>query len=201
MASARHFLEEPVRTVDMSNLEPSDSPTEETSRDARIASLLMRHRNALFGYIYSCVPHASDAEDLLQEVSLVAMRQAQQLRDANEFLPWGIEIARRQILAFRRQASRRSVLAPEVVSALADDAIRISRQEPASRRSEALLACLSELPAHGAQIILARYDDTFTSIEALAEQWKRTVSATYALVKRIRMTLRECVTRRLSEEC
>ena len=38
------------------------------TREGLIGALLMRHRTALFGYIYSCVPHAADAEDIMQEI-------------------------------------------------------------------------------------------------------------------------------------
>ena len=80
-----------------------DPPHTRGARDGLISALLMRHRTALFGYIYSCVPHAADAEDILQEVSLTATLRMDQLRDEAGFLPWVIEIARRQILAHPRR--------------------------------------------------------------------------------------------------
>lgn len=165
-----------------------------------IGPLLMRHRRALFGYIFSCVPHAADAEDILQEVCLTATRRIDQLRDEAGFLPWVIEIARRQILAHRRQASRQMILDPQVVSALADDALAVARADAATGRAEALLKCLDELPAQSAALMRARYSEAFTSIADLAKQSQRTISATYALIKRIRVALRECVARRLAAE-
>jgi len=177
-----------------------DPPHTRGARDGLISALLMRHRTALFGYIYSCVPHAADAEDILQEVSLTATLRMDQLRDEAGFLPWVIEIARRQILAHRRKSSRRLVLAPDVVGALADDALELARREPPSRRVDALLHCLDALPAHSVQLVLARYGDSFSTIEALALKLKRTVSATYALLKRVRLVLRDCVNRKLASE-
>jgi RNA polymerase sigma-70 factor, ECF subfamily len=153
-------------------------PAERARRDGVISALLMRHRTALFAYIYSCVPHSADAEDILQEVSLTATLRFEQLREEAGFLPWAIEIARRQILAHRRKASRRTVLDPEVVSALASDAVETALQDGPSRRAEALLRCLESLPAHSVDLILARYDESFTTIESLAQRLQRTVSAT-----------------------
>jgi RNA polymerase sigma-70 factor (ECF subfamily) len=131
---------------------------------------------------------------------LTATVRFDQLRDESGFLPWAIEIARRQILAHHRKASRRTVLDPEAVSALASDAIESAREHAPSRRADALLQCLEALPAHSVDLILTRYDESFTTMEQLAGRLQRTVSATYALLKRIRLTLGECIERKLAAE-
>src|SRR5262245_62181276 len=109
---------------------------------AQVARLLMQHRTALYGYIFACVRHHADAEDILQTVSVAVTESIGQLRDESGFLPWAREIARRRILAHRRSARREQAVDPELVRRLAEAADRVERAKPAEERRSALLACL-----------------------------------------------------------
>src|SRR5207244_5114593 len=108
----------------------------------QITRLLMQHRTALYGYIFACVRNHADAEDVLQNVSVAVMESFDQLRDEAGFLPWAREIARRRVLAYRRQHAREVALDPEVIRALAEAADRVEERQPASEQQAALMACL-----------------------------------------------------------
>src|SRR5258707_6727833 len=96
--------------------------TEGALGQGQIARLLMQHRTALYGYIFACVRHHADAEDILQNVSVAVMESIDQLRDEAGFLPWSREIARRRVLAHKRLAQRERALDSEVVRSLAEAA-------------------------------------------------------------------------------
>jgi RNA polymerase sigma-70 factor len=162
----------------------------------QVARLLMQHRTALYGYIFACVRNHADAEDVLQNVSVAVMESFGQLRDEEGFLPWAREIARRRVLAYRRQQLRESALDPELVRALADAADRVEEKRPASVLHTALLACLDSLPPDSRKLIAQRYDGVDAT--TLAGRFGRTVQAVYAQIKRIKSALRNCVERRLS---
>jgi len=72
----------------------------------RISSLLIRHRYAIYGYIFACLRNHADAEDVFQEVSVVTVSSHAQLLDEDGFLPWAREIARRLTLTFIRKKQR-----------------------------------------------------------------------------------------------
>jgi RNA polymerase sigma-70 factor (ECF subfamily) len=178
----------------------NSSPSPVDGPQSRVGALLMQHRMALYGFIFSCVRHHADTEDLLQEVSLVVTQNIGKLRDEGEFLTWAIEIARRSILTHQRSTRRRPVLPPEAIEALAQAAVDVQFSEPYEARSAALSDCLDALPPQSRRLIQMRYDAGTGDVSSLASQIGRTASATYALLKRIRIALRECVERGLAAE-
>jgi RNA polymerase sigma-70 factor len=162
----------------------------------QVARLLMQHRTALYGYLFACVRNHADAEDVLQNVCVAVMESFGQLRDEAGFLPWAREIARRRVLAHRRQQAREVALDPDVVRALAEAADRVEERRPASEQQAALLACLEGLPPDSRRLIALRYDGVDAA--ALASRFRRTVQAVYAQIKRIKTALRTCVEHRLA---
>jgi RNA polymerase sigma-70 factor, ECF subfamily len=169
-------------------------------QQAQVARLLMQHRTSLYGYIFACVRNHPDAEDILQNVSVAVTESIEQLRDESGFLPWAREITRRRILAHRRTARREQPLDPEVVRCLAEAAGRIEEEEPASAHRAALLACLESLPPDSRRLIAMRYDRASGDAQALAGRFGRSVQGIYALIKRIKAALRDCVQSRLAVE-
>lgn len=165
---------------------------------AEIARLLMKHRAALYAFIFASVRNHSDTEDLLQIVALVVVESADQLRGSEGFFLWAREIARRRVLSHRRKNKREIPLDPEVIQALADAVDFVESQASAEVRSQALITCLDSLPLKGKQLLLDRYNGI--SAEALAEKTKSTVHAVYAKIKRMKLALKDCVQRRLKLE-
>ncbi|MFN4259825.1 MAG: sigma-70 family RNA polymerase sigma factor [Gemmataceae bacterium] len=173
---------------------------EERISQAVVARLLMQHRTALYGYIYACVRNHDDAEDILQNVSVVVTESIAQLRDEAGFLPWAREIARRRILVYRRTSRREQPLDPELLRRLAEAAERIEKLHPASEQHLALLTCLERLPPKSRRLIAMRYDGSVSGVGELAKRIGRSVQSVYAQVKRIKAALRKCVERRLALE-
>src|SRR5262249_17969587 len=124
----------------------------------------------------------------------------EQLANETGFLPWAREIARRRILAHRRQSRREVPLDPEVVQHLAEAAGRIEEEEPTPVQRAALLACLETLPGDSRRLIAIPYDGSVAEVQALAGRFGRTGQSIYAQIKRIKAALRECVARRLALE-
>lgn len=165
-----------------------------------LARLLMQHRTSLYGYIFACVRHHADAEDILQTTTVAVMESLGQLRDEAGFLPWAREIARRRVLAHRRGNQKEQVFDPELIQSLADAAERIDEKEPANARQLALKACLDHLPPDSRKLIIARYDPQSGDAEAMAAQFGHSVQSVYARIKRIKAALRNCVEKRLLQE-
>src|SRR5206468_2818616 len=160
-------------------------------RQGQVARLLMQHRTALYGYIFACVRNHDDAEDILQNVCVAVTESIDQLRDETRFLTWAREIARRRVLAHRRQAKRERPLDPEVVQRLCEAASRVETEEPADVQRAALLKCLESLPGESRRLIAMRYDGSAADARELAARFGRTVQSVYAQIKRIKSALRE----------
>jgi RNA polymerase sigma-70 factor, ECF subfamily len=166
---------------------------------ARVARLLMRHRGVLFAYLIAALRNPHDAEDLLQDVSLAATSSWSQYDPETPFLPWAREIARRRVLDFAgRRARRPALLDPEVLARLEVAAARLDPETLEPRRF-ALRSCLEKLGAHTRQILELRYDERL-DVDAIAARAGRTLQATYAILKRAKEALRDCVARRLASE-
>ncbi len=164
-----------------------------------MAMKLIEHRGTLLGYLLSCVRDAADAEDLFQDVSMAAIRSAAKLRDESGFLPWAREIARRRVLEFYRTSKRLIPVDPELAGRLAETAAELDVSEDASERVQALRSCLESLPMESRRLIAMRYTDKKEPVENLAKTVGRSVQATYAILKRSRILLHDCINKKMNQ--
>ena len=165
---------------------------------ARVTQLLMKHRTELYAYLMAAVRHPHDAEDLLQDVSLAASTSWAQYRPGSPFLAWAREIARRRILDYGRKRSRRmALLEPEVLESLDAASVRLEEEQPVGPHRDALRACLTKVDGDARRILEMRYGGK-ADVSKIARAVGRTVQASYAILKRTKELLRECVLRRLA---
>jgi RNA polymerase sigma-70 factor (ECF subfamily) len=96
-------------------------------------ALYDRHARLVRAICYDATAHMASAEDLTQEVFLKAYQRLSQLREADRFLPWLCEIARRAGNDWRRRP-RREVGFPD----------EWSGDEPAAQREDPQIAELRD---------------------------------------------------------
>ena len=65
----------------------------ETEFRKRLMILMTRHQRQIFSYIYTLVPNRPDAEDLLQETSLVICEKFREFEVGTDFVAWACQIA------------------------------------------------------------------------------------------------------------
>jgi RNA polymerase sigma-70 factor (ECF subfamily) len=159
-----------------------------------VVSLLMKHRAGMFAYLLASVRDANDAEDLLQEVSITATRRWEQFRPGTNFGAWIREIARRHVLDFRKRR-RAGAVDPVVLQSLEAAAQAL---EPEDVRRAAMHECLGAMRGAARRVLELRYTEG-RDVSRIAAAIDRTVSAAYALLKRAKQVLRDCVDRRLSD--
>jgi len=164
---------------------------------ALIAQLLMKHRTPLFAYLLASVRNPHDAEDLLQDVSLAASTSWAQYRPGTPFLAWTREIARRRLLDYgKRQGRRPALLEPEVLEALDAAAVEVDADPPLEPRRDALRLCLAKVDGDARRILDLRYSEK-VDVGRIAEVVGRSVQGSYAVLKRTKQLLRDCIDRRL----
>lgn len=174
----------------------SDGPLEGTGlptpeRIELFLGLTGQFQRRIHLFVNGLVPNAADAEDVLQETSLVLWREFGRFQEGTNFLSWACAVAFNQVLAWRKKQQRnRLVFTDAHLSAVAKDlSASLERQD---ERDKALAGCLEKLPAHHRELVKGRYSEGQT-IEALAEKEGRTVEAVYRMLSRVRAALHECV--------
>jgi len=158
--------------------------------------LWMQHEPELRAFVRSCCPHAQEVDDVMQEVSVAALRKFSTLDDHSAFGPWTCLIARYELLSARRRFARdRLILAEDIVQLLADEG---SRELPLRQRQlQVLDQCIEKLPRERRELALAAYAKG-TTIREIAAQLGRTEGSLYQLLARIRKGLHRCMEQALA---
>jgi len=163
-------------------------------RYERFVSLFARIHDNLFSYIFSLLPHWSDAEDVFQQTSLILWRKFGEFRDTDkdgEFLTWACRVAFFEVKNFRRTAGRdRLTFDNDLVERLAGQC-EISPQRT-SRRRDFLMDCIAKLTEKQRELLTLAYGNE-SSIRQLAEQMNRSPQTVYNRLNMIRRSLFECV--------
>jgi len=160
---------------------------------------LLEHRQALLGFIFALTRDFDAAEDIFQETALAILDEAAAGRQAEPFLPWAREVARRRIAEHHRAESqkRRAVAMPEV---LLDTIVRSFDEndetcDEARSRQKHLAVCLDTLTERVRRMIDLRYQQR-KPVEEIAQDAKWTASAVHVALSRARKALADCVARR-----
>ena len=153
---------------------------------------------AVMAYVRAIVRDPHLAKDIVQATALVLCQKFEQWDSDREFLPWALGFAKTQLLAHRRDSGRcRIVFDDSLIDAITSawpHATAEVQPEQAPLRE-----CLDSLPRQSRQMIQYRYYDDLSHTE-VAEQMGSTPGAVRIALMRIRRTLFECVTRRLTEQ-
>src|SRR5436305_8840675 len=96
---------------------------DETENRKRLLALMTRHQRQIFAYIYALVPNRYDAEDLLQETSVVICEKFHEFEEGTDFVAWGCQIAYWRIRYSRQKYARsKIVFDQQLVDAIAQTA-------------------------------------------------------------------------------
>jgi RNA polymerase sigma-70 factor (ECF subfamily) len=167
-------------------------------RNKQLMLLMTQHQRRIFGYIYTLVPVRHDAEDILQETSLVICEKFAQFQPGTDFAAWACQIAYWEVRRARQKFARSKVVFDdEVVKAVAQTAADLVPEM--SARHEALARCLQKLHPRDRELVLTRYEPG-CGVELAAQRSGRSMDAAYKALARIRKLLLDCVTNQLSAE-
>ncbi len=161
----------------------------------RFVSLFAQVHDNLFAYIFSLLPHWSDAEDVFQQTSLVLWRKFGSFQLAatpgSGFLAWACRVAFFEVQNFRRTAGRdRLMFDNDLVEQLAEE--RDVSPQRGGRRRDFLMDCIAKLSEKQRDLIRHAYEGE-TTIRQLAEQLHRSPQTIYNRLNLIRRELFECV--------
>ncbi|MEK7413971.1 MAG: sigma-70 family RNA polymerase sigma factor [Planctomycetota bacterium] len=159
--------------------------------------LFLRHAEAIRGYITGLAGgDLALADDVFQEVFLVASRRAADFKEGADFTPWARGIARFKLLEVLRQRSRGIGFSEDVVELLAAEA---PPDIEWLHHQRALQDCLGQLAPRARELTELRYRDQLTPT-VIADRVRWTVNAVNVALARMRRQLRDCADRRLGPE-
>jgi RNA polymerase sigma-70 factor (ECF subfamily) len=132
----------------------------------------------------------SDADDLAQDVFIVAFQKIGELKDPRKIWPWLRGIMRNEILNYRRTLDRED----QKIEMLAETYRTLLRPEDTgpSALLEALEVCKRKLTERARNLVRMRYDDS-CSFEQIGQLMQRPLNAIYALHFRVLEKLRACI--------
>jgi RNA polymerase sigma-70 factor (ECF subfamily) len=154
-----------------------------------------QHLPMLFAYSRAICGDYHAAQDVVQETALIAFRKLDHFFQEADFATWLRAIARREALNARKKLAKVTLITEEAIERYYQD----PSPEPSSPERQALGRCLQTLGGRMSKVIHGHYYEGRPLAE-LAESMNQTVTAMKQLLYRARLTLRDCVRRRLAQE-
>ena len=162
-----------------------------TNRNEMFIELFTLHQWNIYGFIRTFVPNQADAEDLLQETSLLMWRKFGEFELGTDFAAWGCRIAHYRVLNFFKKRRQSPLCFDEgLIAQLAD--VRSARVGIHSADQAALGDCIEKLSELDRELLKLCYTKQ-RSIKTVAEQLQRPVGSVYTSLHRIRQWLFNCV--------
>jgi RNA polymerase sigma-70 factor, ECF subfamily len=166
---------------------------EGVSRDERFVQALTTSQGRLQAYIYCLLGNVHDASTVLQETNLVLWRKIDTFPEIQSFDAWSREIAYYQALAFLRDRKRDKL----IFSQQTIDAVWEARNEVEfDERRLALRDCVSQLSGEKREVIQKFYMEN-KKVRQIAVELEKSEGAVKMCLKRARLALMNCVTKRM----
>lgn len=149
-------------------------------------------------FISSAITNFHDAEDVLQKVAMVLAKKYDQYDPKKPFVAWAIGIARYEILVYQRTKATDKAILSEEILAQAASVFEDTHWDQSPVR-DALKKCISDVKGRNKQLLELSYVRELKPTR-IARQLGMTSNAIFVALHRLRMALRECIQRRLSQE-
>ncbi len=156
---------------------------------------LAQHERWLRTVVYSRLGEPQAVDDVMQEVSLAAVRQSAPLLDPSKVAPWLYRLAVTQSLLYRRKQGRRRRLTDTYARRNRPSEEDAREYDPldwllAEERRNAVRRALATLPKRDAEILLLKYTEDW-SYRQLADHLGISQTALQARLHRARQRLRD----------
>lgn len=163
-----------------------------------VVRLLLSGRAGLLGYIHSIVRDWNVADDVLQEVSILALKKCGSIQDEAHFGGWVRQTARFESLNLLRRQGHSPHLLGETVLDLLDTAWNAAERAVPSDSLDALRVCIEQLSSESRRILQLRYADGIKGLE-LAHSLDQSPNTVYVRLSRIHRKLGKCIALRMAE--
>lgn len=161
-----------------------------------IVETLNQQRTSLVGYAWVVVGDAQLADDVYQDISLAAIKKADQIQDDDHLIPWLRTAIRLRGLEIRRNRGRQiALLSPEILDLFENTQTELT-QAKESDRMASLRQCIDAMPPQSRELLSLRYNHDLKP-QQIAEKTGKSDQAIYKAIKRIHLSLSNCIKQRL----
>lgn len=169
-----------------------------TGRHDQFVKNWTRCEPRVFAYIYTLAPNWSDAQDILQETSVVLWNKLDEFVPGTDFVRWACRVAYFEVQKYRhRQHTQAKLLSESFLDFVAD------RMSESSDELQAMMAalgpCVEKLKLSERQLVRDHFI-LGANVKDAAAQVGISVDAAYKSLQRIRRKLFECVRRGVRRE-
>ena len=158
-------------------------------------SLLSVNHQGIYNYILMLVASHNDADDIMQETSVVLFEKFDSFEKGTDFLAWAKVIGKYKVLEFlSRKKKEKAVLSPEIV-----DLIDKQSQGCLSRQdewTEALGKCVALLKLGDRQLLNMRYHENISVLQ-IARRTGSSFQKIYRSLARINGLLVRCIRKKV----
>jgi len=171
---------------------------DQASRHRAFLRQFTANEAAIRAFVRRLVPARADADDIMQEVSVVLWEKFDTFCGDGDFRAWSFGVARFGVLAWLRDKGRdRLVLSEKAVERFGEEA---EFSEPRlERQREALERCIDEVAPAQRDLLLRAYEPE-VRIVRLARESGRSETGFYQWLYRVRKLLLDCIRRNLAKE-
>jgi RNA polymerase sigma factor (sigma-70 family) len=167
------------------------------------AAALDQHGRWLRTVVSARLGERQAVDEVMQEISLAAVRQQAPMSDPAKVGAWLYRLAVRKVLLYRRQRGRQAKLVGRYAQRIGPDRDGSETTCPlgwllAAERGELVRAAIARLPRREAELVLLKYSENWSSRE-LAEHLGLSESAVVARLHRARRRLRDALARHAEE--
>ena len=166
-------------------------PEPPQSRSEEVAQKWTESLPAVAAYVRSMTLNFHDAQDILQEISMVVVRKYNDYDNARPFIAWVIGIARNEVMAYRRHLSIRSRFFDDATVGQLTCAF-VETANTLDPLAEALEDCMKRVPQRSRRLLELRYVDDLR-YEQMADALGASVTSIKVAMHRIRVGLRTCM--------
>lgn len=180
-------------------MDSNRSTRDDTARNEEFARLLGLNQGRVFTYIATLLPCRADAEEVLQQTSIVLWRKFDQFDPSGNFALWAYGVAYREALKYLRQQNRqRQVFREAVLEKLTRT--HAARSDLLENRRLAMDDCMDRLSLSDRDIIEHYYFQGRKTAAEVAEELGRPTNTILHALVRIRGGLQKCIDQAVSSE-
>lgn len=163
--------------------------------DRGFISLITANQRRIYAYILTLVPNLNDADDILQETTILMWEQKADFKSGTNFAAWGARIAYFKILDFRKKMKKQHRMA------ILDEQFRqiepqvLERSTHVNDTINKLQQCIKNLTEPDRQLLHFKYSMELTAKE-ISSRINKSMRFVYLSISRIHGILLNCVERR-----
>jgi RNA polymerase sigma-70 factor (ECF subfamily) len=176
--------------------EPCDAVPEKSTL---FLPLFIRFERRLYAFIFTLLPRRADADDLLQETSLVMWDKFDPADPPKDFLAWGRQIAYHKVLDFFKKSRRSHARLSQLFLERITISIGQNQDPQPEDRREALARCIEKLSPRARDILTYRFVQGATT-QSTAALLGKSVDSVYKALAKLRQSLFDCTQKLIARE-